>query len=179
MEIIGNSTPRYNFGFGLNLNYFGFDFGITFQGIGKCDIYPNKEMEKFWGPWGRVNAAFLPEGIANRAWSEDNKNGYFPQLERGGSAYQDRGQMTTVNDRYLQSVAYVRLKNLSFGYTLPQKWTQKIRIERLRIYVAGDNLWYWSPFRTKYIDPEQAMASNDGRIYPFSKTFTVGVNLNF
>ena len=87
--------------------------------------------------------------------------------------------MTTVNDRYLQSVAYVRLKNLSFGYTLPQKWTQKIRIERLRIYVAGDNLWYWSPFRTKYIDPEQAMASNDGRIYPFSKTFTVGVNLNF
>lgn len=179
MEVIGNSTPRYNYGFGINLSYFGFDFAINFQGVGKCDLYPNAEMEKFWGPWGRVNSAFLPKDIALKAWSEDNPDGYFPQLERGGAAYLDRAQIKTVNDRYLQNLAYIRLKNLSFGYTLPQKWTSKVKIERLRIYVAGDNLWYFSPFKTKYIDPEQAMAAKDARIYPFSKTFTFGVNLNF
>lgn len=179
LEIIGNSTPRYNYGFGANLSYFGFDFSITFQGIGKCDLYPNKEMEKFWGSWGRVNSAFLPQGLAEQAWSEDNPDGYFPQLERGGAAYLDRGQLTTVNDHYLQNLAYLRLKNLSFGYTIPAKLTEKIRISRLRLYFSGDNLCYWSPFHTKYIDPEQAMAAADARIYPFSKTFTFGINLTF
>lgn len=179
LEIIGNSTPRYNYGFGANLSYFGFDFSITFQGIGKCDLYPNKEMEKFWGSWGRVNSAFLPQGLADQAWSEKNPDGYFPQLERGGAAYLDRGQLTTVNDHYLQSLAYLRLKNLSFGYTIPSKLTEKLHISRLRLYFSGDNLCYWSPFHTDYVDPEQAMASSDARIYPFSKTFTFGLNLTF
>lgn len=179
LEVIGNSSPRYNYGFGLNLACLGFDFSITFQGIGKCQIYPNKEMEKFWGSWGRVNAAFLPQGLAEQAWSEDNPDGYFPQLERGSAAYLDRGQLTTVNDRYLQNLAYLRLKNLSFGYTLPAKLTEKAHISRLRLYVAGDNLCYWSPFHTDYVDPEQAMSSSDGRIYPFSKTVTFGLNLSF
>ena len=179
LEIIGNSTPRYNYGFGANLSYYGFDFSITFQGIGKCDLYPNKEMEKFWGSWGRVNTTFLPQGIADQAWSEDNPNGYFPQLERGGAAYLDGAQLQTVNDHYLQSLAYLRLKNLAFGYTIPSKITEKLHISRLRLYFSGDNLCYWSPFHTDYVDPEQAMASSDARIYPFSKTFTFGLNLTF
>ena len=136
-------------------------------------------MEKFWGSWGRVNSAFLPQGLADQAWSEKNPDGYFPQLERGGAAYLDRGQLTTVNDHYLQSLAYLRLKNLSFGYTIPSKLTEKLHISRLRLYFSGDNLCYWSPFHTDYVDPEQAMASSDARIYPFSKTFTFGLNLTF
>ena len=87
--------------------------------------------------------------------------------------------MQVVNDRYLQNLAYLRLKNLSIGYTLPAKLTTKAGIERLRIYFAGENLCYWSPFKTDYIDPEQAMSANDARIYPFSKTVSVGVNLTF
>ena len=179
LDIIGNSTPRFNYGFGVSLDWFGVDFSILFQGIGKYQMYPDKEMEKFWGSWGRVNSAFLPQGLAEQAWTEDNPDAYFPQLERGSAAYLDRGQLTTVNDHYLQNLAYVRLKNVSVGYTIPQNLTRKIRIERLRLYFSGDNLWYWSPFHTKYIDPEQAMASSDARIYPFSKTFTVGLNLTF
>lgn len=179
LEVIGNETPRYNYGFGANINWYGFDFSISFQGIGKRDLYPNKEMEKFWGSWGRVNSAFLPKGIAEQAWSEENKGAYFPRLERGSAAYNDDGQMQVVNDRYLQNLAYLRLKNLSIGYTLPSKLTTKAGIERLRIYFAGENLCYWSPFKTDYIDPEQAMSANDARIYPFSKTVSIGVNLTF
>lgn len=179
LEVIGNSRPRFNYSFGFSLAYFGFDLSMMFQGIGKCDFYPDKEMEKFWGPWGRVNAAFLPKGIANEAWFEDNPDAYFPRLQRGGAAYLDRGQMTTVNDRYLQSLAYLRLKNVSLGYTLPAAWLKAIHIEKFRVYVSGENLFYASPFHTKYVDPEQAMASKDGRVYPFSKTITVGLNLTF
>lgn len=177
LQVIGNSTPRYNYGFGGSIKYSGFDFAIIFQGIGKCNLYPNKEMEKFWGSWGRVNSAFLPKGIAELAWTENNKNAYFPQLERGSAAYKDNAQMMVVNDRYLQNLAYLRLKNLSIGYTLPEKVTKKIEIEKLRIYLSGENLCYWSAFKTDYIDPEQAMASYDARIYPFSKTVTVGLNI--
>ena len=179
LEVIGNETPRYNYGFGANINWYGFDFSISFQGIGQRDLYPNKEMEKFWGSWGRVNSAFLPKGMAEQAWSEENKGAYFPRLERGSAAYNDNGQMQVVNDRYLQNLAYLRLKNLSIGYTLPTKLTTKAGIERLRIYFASENLCYWSPFKTDYIDPEQAMSANDARIYPFSKTVSVGVNLTF
>ena len=117
--------------------------------------------------------------MAEQAWSEENKGAYFPRLERGSAAYNDNGQMQVVNDRYLQNLAYLRLKNLSIGYTLPTKLTTKAGIERLRIYFAGENLCYWSPFKTDYIDPEQAMSANDARIYPFSKTVSVGVNLTF
>ncbi|MCQ2183961.1 MAG: TonB-dependent receptor [Bacteroidales bacterium] len=179
LDIIGNSTPRYTFSFGAGFSWYGVDFSIMFQGVGKCDIYPNKEMEKFWGSWGRVNSAFLPSGLASQARSADNPDSYFPALERGGAAYLDRGQLTTVNDNYLQSLAYIRLKNLSIGYTFPDKWMKKIHIQRLRLYAAGDNLAYLSPFHTRFVDPEQAMASSDARVYPFSKTFTFGLNLTF
>lgn len=179
LEVIGNTTPRYNYGFGANLSWMGFDLGVTFQGIGRRDLYPNKEMEKFWGSWGRVNSAFLPLGLAEQAWSEDNTDAYFPRLERGSAAYKDNAQMTVVNDRYLQNLAYLRLKNLSFGYTLPANLTRKFYVERLRVYVTGENLCYWSPFHTDYIDPEQAMSSDDARIYPFSRTFSAGINITF
>lgn len=179
LVVIGNSTPRYAYGFGANLNYFGFDLGITFQGIGRRHIYPDKEMEKFWGSWGRVNSAFLPQGLAEQAWTEDNPGAYFPQLERGSAAYKDKAQMRVVNDRYLQNLAYLRLKNLSVGYTLPRNITRRFMVERLRVYFAGENLCYWTPFHTDYIDPEQAMASSDARIYPFSRTYSVGLNVTF
>lgn len=175
--VIGNSTPRWNYGFGASVRWLGIDIDINFQGIGRYQMYPNKEMEKFWGSWGRVNSAFLPKGLAEQAWTPENTDAYFPRLERGSAAYKDNAQMTVVNDRYLQNLAYIRLKTLSVGYTLPANLTRKFYVERLRVYLSGENLWYHSPFHTKYIDPEQAMSSDDARIYPFSRTFSVGLNL--
>ncbi len=179
LEVIGNSLPRWNYGFGASVSWLGFDIDVAFQGIGRFNMYPNQEMEKFWGSWGRVNSAFLPKGLAEQAWTIDNPDAYFPQLERGSAAYKDNAQMRVVNDRYLQNLAYIRLKNLTVGYTLPASLTRKFYVEKLRVYFAGENLWYHSPFHTRYIDPEQAMSSADARIYPFSRTFSAGLNITF
>lgn len=178
LKVIGNTTPRYNYSFGGNVNWNRIDFSVFFQGIGKRDFYANKEMDKFWGTYGRVNNTFVPVSIAGKAWSEDNKGGYFPQIERGDAAYTNMSQLQVYNDRYLQNIGYLRLKNLTVGYSFSGKWMQKAHLSKFRLYVSGENLFYWSPF-TKYIDPEQAMASIDARIYPFSRTFSFGVNANF
>jgi hypothetical protein len=89
-----------------------------------------------------------------------------------------------VNSRYLQNIRYLRLKNLSVGYSLPKKVINKIGIEKLRVYFSGENLAYWSPFKknSKYIDPEAAF-DRDGRynnaFYPWQKTFMFGIDITF
>ena len=83
----------------------------------------------------------------------------------------------------MQNLAYLRLKNLTFGYTLPEKLTMKANISRLRVYFSGENLWYTSPVKkhNKYVDPELlAIASNkNGDTYSFYKTFSFGVTVTF
>ena len=90
------------------------------------------------------------------------------------------------NDRYLQNLAYLRLKNLTIGYTVPENLTRKIGISRARIYFSGENLCYWSPLKkhNKTIDPELAGSSgtnkaNSGTGYAYPKTLSIGVDISF
>ena len=83
------------------------------------------------------------------------------------------------NDRYLQNLAYCRLKNLTFGYTLPSSLTSKIRVEKIRVYFSGDNLFTWTKLKSDYLDPEQMTSDANGRVYPFSRTFSFGVDISF
>jgi hypothetical protein len=83
-----------------------------------------------------------------------------------------------VNDRYLQNIGYLRLKNLTFGYTLPEKLTKKISIAKLRLYFTGENLFYWAPgLHGKYVDPEMAMTNGNMRIYPWQKSYVFGLDI--
>ena len=96
------------------------------------------------------------------------------------------------NDRYLQKARYCRLKNISLGYTLPQQITRKAHIEKLRIYVSGENLFFWSPLKkyAKNYDPEMITAGDadfasktgtdgQGYGYPMTRSVTIGLNINF
>ncbi len=187
--VIGNSLPRYSYTFGLDLTWNGIDFSILFQGVGKRDWYPGDGTANlFWGPYCRPNNSFLSKTLVNQIWSEDNPNGYFP-FPRGYEANtsaspnpQDR-TLTAYNDRYLQSVAYLRLKNLTVGYTLP--WLKKYA-QTIRVYFSGENLAYWSPLKKHCvtIDPEAAVSTvsysdNSGEVYSFSKVFTFGLDVTF
>ncbi|MCR5560634.1 MAG: TonB-dependent receptor [Bacteroidales bacterium] len=185
MEVIGNSLPRFNFSFTLGGDWKGFDLSMMFQGIGKQNWYPGMGCSLFWGPYGRPHNSFLPADFMSRVWSEDNPDAYFPR-PRGYVANKAGRELSSVNDRYLQNVGYMRLKNLTFGYTLPKELTRKIAIEKCRVYFSGENLFTLTGLKTKYIDPEQAGAANtwnsyngDAKVYPYAKTFTFGVDVVF
>lgn len=185
--IIGNSEPRYHYGGTFNASWHGVDFSAFFQGIGKRDWYPEANAMSFWHMYARPYATYIPKNFHTEYWTEENPNAYFPR-PRGYTALSgSRRQLTAVNDRYLQSLAYLRLKNLTIGYTLPERWMKIAKIDNVRLYLTGENLLTWSPgLKSEYIDPESVVtnsiygdASNLGRNYPWSKTYTIGIDIRF
>ena len=185
-RIIGNTTPRYNYSFRLNASWSGIDVSAFFQGIGKRDWYPpynstSQGANSFWGPYSFPSTSFVEKSFPDECWTEDNRNAFFPRI-RGYQSYSG-GSLGTVNDRYIQNIAYLRFKNLSIGYTLP---VSKRIFEKVRIYVSGENLYYWSPLKkhNKTIDPELAISSstyqnNTGSGYAYPRVYTVGVDITF
>ena len=177
-QIIGNSQPRYNFGVNLGASWLGFDLSAFFQGIGHMDWYPQYEVRQFWSLYARPFCTFIPKDFHTMYWSEENPDAYLPR-PRGYVAGVGTGrELTETNDRYLQNIGYLRLKNLTFGYTLPEKITRKAGINELRFYFTGENLFYWAPgLHSKYIDPEMAQTNGNLRIYPWQKTVMFGVDI--
>ncbi|MBD3591027.1 TonB-dependent receptor [Bacteroides sp. GM023] len=169
--IIGNSTPRYRFGINLGAEYKGFDFSVMFQGVMKRDYWLDGMI--FWGINGNEWAStgykehmnfFRPEGDELGA----NTNGYFPR------PIMNSGQNRQKQSGYLQNAAYIRLKNLQIGYTLPKTWTAKAYLEKVRIFFSADNLWTGTKINANF-DPE-ALYQN-GMTYPLSRTISCGINI--
>ena len=186
MAIIGNTNPRYNYSFRLGFNWMGLDVSAFFQGVGHRDWYPaaGQSSYDFWGPYAFPPTAFIHEDFAANTWTETNRNAYFPR-RRGYNAYTS-GALGTTNDRYLQNLAYLRFKNLTVGYTLPQELTRKAKIEQIRVYFSGENLYYWSPLKdhTMTMDPELGGTSgtstdNSGVGYAYPRTFSIGLDIQF
>ena len=176
-RIIGNTLPRYNYNFRLGVEWKGIDISAFFQGVGRRNWYPSTEATTFWGPYSRPYQAFIPSDFLENVWTEDNTGAYFPRW-RGYEALGSTNQLGPANDRYMQNLAYLRLKNLTVGYTLP---VLKNVFNELRVYFSGENLFYWSPFKKhcRTIDPETAATVATGNNYGFSKSFTFGVNVVF
>lgn len=176
---IGNSNPRYTYGLNIALEWYGFDISAFLQGVGHQDWYPANDNIKFWGPYVRPFASFIPRNFMADVWSEDNPDAYFPRA-RAYSARDSKHSLRNVNDRYLQNLAYCRLKSLTVGYSLPEKWLSKVGLSRCRVYFSGENLFYISSLHSDFIDPEQATTNNgNSDAYPWYKTFAFGVNLSF
>lgn len=175
IRVIGNVLPRYNYSIRGDLSYMGFDLNLFFQGVGQCDWVPDGNCDYFWQVYRNQRPTFITKNFESLCWSEENPDSYFPR-RRG--QYANRS-LANVNDRYLVDASYIRLKNLTFGYTIPFKTKA---IAKCRVYFSGENLAYWSPMK-KYcdtIDPEVATtgATNDC-MYPYSKTFSFGIDITF
>ena len=186
-KILGNSIASLQYGLTAGFDYMGIDFSIFFQGTGNHYWYPNAESMAFWGPYSRPYCTYLPYDFLDNVWSEENPDAYFPR-PRAYAAFTSGAPLANVNSRYLQNLRYLRLKNLSVGYTVPK--TEKIGIEKLRVYFSGENLAYWSPFKknSRYIDPEAAFDRLDSSgaatrynnaFYPWQKTFMFGIDITF
>lgn len=181
-KILGNSLPSLSYGFTGSIRAYGFDASVFFQGTGNHYWYPDGHMMSFWGPYSYPYQTFLQKNFMDKVWTEDNTNAYFPRA----MAYSTTsGPMSKVNDRYLQNIRYMRLKNLTVGYTIPVNLTKKIGVEQARIYFSGENLFYWSPLKkiTSYVDPETAIRRSNETynetFYPWQKTFMFGVDITF
>jgi TonB-linked SusC/RagA family outer membrane protein len=165
---IGNTSPRYTFGADLNLAWKGFDVRAFFMGIGKQDFYPRNNNVYFWStfaqPWTNPTVQSMDK------WSPSNPNAYFPRLK--SYIAEDVSELGYPQTRYLQNFAYVRLKNLTVGYTIPQKVVNKLQLNRVRVYFSGENLFDKSGVKFN-LDPEAI----SGNIYPFQKTYSFGLNV--
>jgi hypothetical protein len=182
-KILGNSLATLQYGITAGFDYLGFDVSVFLQGTGNHYWYPNDESMAFWGPYSRPYCTFLDDNFLDNVWSEDNPDAYFPR-PRAYAAFTDGAPLRNTNSRYLQNLRYLRLKNLSVGYTVPAKATKKIGMNKVRVYFSGENLAYVSPLKkhSKYIDPEAAF-DRSGRynnaFYPWQKTFMFGVDITF
>ena len=177
-KIIGNETPRYQVGITLGADWNGFDFRAFFQGVCKRDIWLTGNF--FWGATGGIWQSigykehfdyFRPAGDE----MGENLNSYFPKPYFDSNA--DKNQLSQTG--YLQSAAYLRLKNLQVGYTVPTYLVNKIGLNKVRVFFSGDNLFTISSIFGVF-DPEAVGgAMGNGKIYPLSRTLSCGVNVSF
>lgn len=181
-EILGNSLASFQYGFNFGFDWYGFDVSVFFQGTGNHYWYPHGQNMAFWGCYSYPYLSYLPVDFLDKVWSEDNKDAYFPRPMAYAAS---GGPLSKVNDRYLQNIRYLRLKNLTVGYTIPQHLTRKVGLELIRFYFSGENLAYWSPLKknTKYVDPESAFNRDSGAYnqfpYPWRKTIMFGIDITF
>lgn len=189
LTIIGNERQRYPYSFTTNWSWNNISLFAFFQGIGKRNWWPGHESGIFWGQYTRWYGQ-IPKFTLDNAYTLDNPNldAYFPRY-RGPVTAPGR-ELGTPSDRYLQNVSYLRLKRLTVSYALPKNLTDKLHIQKLSVYLTGNNIWTYSPMfklTKKDIDPEDIEGSDpeirtdmgDGAVYPMMKGYTVGINLTF
>lgn len=187
-RIIGNSEPRFIYSFNLSGDWNHFFVSAFFQGVGKQDWWPGSEASYFWGMYNRPYND-MPKSHLGNIWSEDNPNAYFPRL-RGYSSEEPYAELNLKQTRYLQNIAYIRMKNIQIGYILPQHWITKLRMQNAKIYLSGENLWSWSPLykHSKDLDVEAVRGSDrdltegtsgNGYNYPILKSVSLGLSVTF
>ena len=180
LKKIGNNTPRFRTGITLDAQWKGFDFSMFWQGVLKRDFDPGENSMVFWGTTG-----------SGQWWSTSFKDhmDYFraedtaSPLGANVNAYYPRPLFNNKNHKtqtaYLQNAAYMRLKNLQLGYTLPKSLINKIGLQNVRVYVSGENLLTITGL-SDTMDPETAgIGKQGGTVYPLSRTYSFGLSVNF
>jgi len=175
MHIVGNSMSRLPYSLDLSTGWKGFDLRVFLQGVGKRDWYPGASNIYFWGvyaqPWTN------PTVQNGDHWKSKDEEGYFPAV-RAYSAEDNYQQLGIPNKRYMQNGAYMRVKNLTLGYTLPESMLQRIKLRKVRFFFSAENVFEISHIKVK-LDPESIGTGNKAQAaYPFQRTYTFGLNVN-
>ncbi len=178
LKRIGNSTPRYQYGFNLSGDWKGFDLSLFIQGVGKREFWANGPI---FVPGYRIGEAWFEH--QQDYWTEANPNAYYPRPTDHANSSSIRNFMPQT--KYLLNMAYMRLKNLNIGYTFNEQLTKKAKITNLRVYVSGENLFEIDNLDIP-IDPEVNYtptglndANTFGRVYPYRRNFSFGVQMTF
>ena len=167
--ILGSNIPRYTYSLRGDLAWRGLDFSFVIQGVGKCDGYLEGTARH-----ALQDMAAYPQKVHLDRYnvvSNPNPNATYPRL-----TYNTKFNQETFSTFWLEDASYMRLKNIQVGYTFPEKWMKKARIDNLRIYLSGDNLVTFSKYFYAY-DPETPVSK--GGYYPQVKTVVLGLNVTF
>ena len=182
-KVIGNQTPRYQYGLTLTANWKGLDFSMFWQGVAQRDLMLSGNM--FWGFSSNIQGSIFPGHLDYyRDAASDtykglgiNTESYWPRpyVDANMNA---KNQLTQT--RYLQNGAYARLKTMQLGYNLPEKLLSKVKLQNLYLYVSGENLWTVTKM-ADHFDPETANIGSrgNGKSYFSQAAFTVGMNVKF
>ncbi len=162
---LGNTNPRYNFGIQGGFSWKAFDFSVFFQGVGKRTfLMDNDVVQPYFRPYMSPRAAMLDY------WTPENTDAFWPRIYV-------RGDHNFVpNDRFIQDAAYIRLKDVQLGFSIPNKLLEGTAIAKFRVYVAGRDLWE-STKTLDFIDPETPNKARSQ--YPFRRSYSIGLNLSF
>lgn len=179
-KVLGNAFPRYTFGMTYSLTWKCFDLNMLIQGVGKRDMFLRGELvEPF-----HSNYSYVMYTHQLDFWTPVNKDARWPRLSSPGSSSNTNNYQKS-SDLYIFNAAYLRLKNIQIGYTLPAKLSMKAGIHKLRIYVSSQNPLTFT--HNKFIDPESSefdenmanSGANSGRNYPTPIYYGGGLDVEF
>lgn len=199
LTVIGNTTPRYEYSFRIDADWKGFDFSIFLQGIGKRNMLGSSSMTL---PGFNTSDGAMAQAIAGDFWYDSyditNADGSTTTIPANYDAFYPRAANCAgssifnmvPNDRYMLNMAYLRIKNITLGYTLPRHLTQRINMEKARFYVSLENFFTFDHLKGLPLDPEEIAgyssfntsnynSSRAGVGSPAFKTAAIGVQVTF
>lgn len=172
---LGSDDPKISYSFNLGAEWKGFDLSVVFQGVGKRTVFRDSGGDTWRIPMKAVYQNTTNQSIGN-TWSADHRDAYYP-------TYTNDGNINTYNYQCsswsVENGAYLRLKNITFGYAFPAAWLAKSKVvSQLRLYVAGEDIWEHSQINDGW-DPEAPRKVEKTSRYPFNRKYTVGVSVTF
>jgi len=170
-KVIGNSRRRYQYGINGYAAYKGFDFSFVLSGVGKRDLWRSSDLIwPFPGTFDHIYAHQLDY------WTPDNQDAYYPRIygDPNGNTSSNYGTNRRTQTKYLSDESYLKIQNITFGYTVSNKVLDKLKISNLRLFVSGDNIATFDNL-PKGLNPDQG--SNG--VYPIMTNYSMGINLSF
>ena len=164
---LGNIAPRYTYGMNLTVAWKRFDLGAFLQGVGKRTLFREGDYRMPWSDWWRQPPLFY----YGQTWNENRPNAPYPRLTHGNIRFWNYQPSTLL----AINAAYLRLKNLQVGFTLPERLIAKARMTRARVYFSGFDLWEKHSVKGGW-DPESIA---NGFNYPFQRLYSFGMDINF
>jgi len=166
-KVIGDPFPDLNYGINLSANYKSFDMSLFLQGVGSRDVLLQQDAV-----WALFNAGTVKKWQAEQFWRPEKPDNDFPRLTQTTDHNNFRA-----TDFWVSNGKFLRLRNLQFGYTLPQQWTNNLNLSQVRMYFLGQNLATWFNKMPPGVDPNTPNNTN-GTFFPITKLFAFGIDVN-
>ena len=169
--LCGTALPDMYGGFGTSLSYKGFDLSVDFTYQIGGQIYDSDYAGMMASPTASSKGTNFHADLLN-AWTSENSSSNIPRFQFGDN------YTTASSDRFLTNASYLSLQNINFGYTLPSSVTRKIQVDKIRVYLTADNIWYWS--KRQGLDPRQSITGSvTNSYYAPMRTISGGITLTF